>query len=141
MLAWMRHPSLRLELLGCQQCRTLVGYPPFGRMSASSELGPWARERVRRSAAGPGVQPRAESFDAGAGVGSQQGTGQQPSFQRPRRALMMDAMSCSADDGSILSNRAWCPRSDSGALFQAVPIFKPSRNLFYIVGSERFRQE
>lgn len=102
MLKWVDHPCLRLELLGCQQCRTLVGYPPFGRMSASSELGPVARERVRRSTAGA----RAEQLSD---------PSRQQVFQRPRGPLMFDAMSCSADDGSILSNRAWCPATDNGA--------------------------
>ena len=79
---WQSHPALRLELLGCQECRTLIGYPPFGRMRASTEGGLQFRRRF---------------------IGNQQ--------RVRRRAGRVDSEgTCTAEDGNILSNRAWCPR-------------------------------
>ena len=78
---WNSHPALRLELLGCQECRTLIGYPPFGKMRASTEGGPFVRRNKR------GLQGRF----------------------RGQRAVGPNG-TCTAEDGNILSNRAWCPR-------------------------------
>ncbi|XP_050409625.1 lactadherin isoform X1 [Patella vulgata] len=33
---WHRHPSMRVEILGCQLCKEPVGLPPYGKISASS---------------------------------------------------------------------------------------------------------
>ncbi|VUZ57727.1 unnamed protein product [Hymenolepis diminuta] len=33
---WNRHPSLRVELVGCQPCRQLLGTPPYARYAAST---------------------------------------------------------------------------------------------------------
>ncbi|VDO13375.1 unnamed protein product [Rodentolepis nana] len=33
---WNRHPSLRIELIGCQPCRQLLGTPPYARFAAST---------------------------------------------------------------------------------------------------------
>ncbi|KAH9285390.1 Lactadherin [Echinococcus granulosus] len=33
---WNRHPSLRVELIGCQPCRQLLGTPPYARYGAST---------------------------------------------------------------------------------------------------------
>jgi hypothetical protein len=33
---WHRHPSLRVEILGCQECKVQLGLPPYGHMKASS---------------------------------------------------------------------------------------------------------
>uniref|UniRef100_A0A0X3P242 Lactadherin n=1 Tax=Schistocephalus solidus TaxID=70667 RepID=A0A0X3P242_SCHSO len=34
--AWNRHPSFRVELIGCQPCKQLLGTPPYARYAASS---------------------------------------------------------------------------------------------------------
>ncbi|XP_069674564.1 lactadherin-like isoform X2 [Periplaneta americana] len=41
-LHWYRHPSLRLEIIGCQECNQLISSPPFTKISASSHQ-PWSR--------------------------------------------------------------------------------------------------
>ncbi|KAM7540432.1 hypothetical protein Aperf_G00000023373 [Anoplocephala perfoliata] len=33
---WNRHPSFRVELIGCQPCRQLLGAPPYARYAAST---------------------------------------------------------------------------------------------------------
>uniref|UniRef100_A0A5K3FEA4 Lactadherin n=1 Tax=Mesocestoides corti TaxID=53468 RepID=A0A5K3FEA4_MESCO len=33
---WNRHPSLRVELIGCQPCKQLLGTPPYARYGAST---------------------------------------------------------------------------------------------------------
>ncbi|XP_012937328.1 lactadherin, partial [Aplysia californica] len=33
---WNRHPSMRVEIMGCQLCKEPLGLPPYGRISASS---------------------------------------------------------------------------------------------------------
>ncbi|BFZ16140.1 hypothetical protein BsWGS_19179 [Bradybaena similaris] len=33
---WNRHPSMRVEIIGCQLCKEPLGLPPYGRMTASS---------------------------------------------------------------------------------------------------------
>lgn len=33
---WNKHPSMRVELLGCQVARQYLGLPPYGKLSASS---------------------------------------------------------------------------------------------------------
>ena len=35
---WNRHPSMRVEIIGCQECKQLLGTPPYGRLKASSTL-------------------------------------------------------------------------------------------------------
>ncbi len=35
---WVKHPSLRVEIIGCQECKKLLGMPPYGKMKASSTL-------------------------------------------------------------------------------------------------------
>ncbi|CAF0807290.1 unnamed protein product [Brachionus calyciflorus] len=37
-LQWYKHPSMRVEILGCQECKQLLGMPPYGRIKASSSL-------------------------------------------------------------------------------------------------------
>lgn len=37
-VSWNRHPSMRVEILGCQLCKEPIGLPPYGKMSASSHL-------------------------------------------------------------------------------------------------------
>lgn len=34
---WHRHPSLRVEVIGCQACRVPIGLPPYGKVTASTE--------------------------------------------------------------------------------------------------------
>nr|KAG5690666.1 hypothetical protein BaRGS_007637 [Batillaria attramentaria] len=36
---WHRHPSMRVEILGCQLCKEQLGLPPYGTMTASSSRG------------------------------------------------------------------------------------------------------
>ncbi|VDP60502.1 unnamed protein product, partial [Schistosoma curassoni] len=36
---WHNHPSLRVELVGCQSCKQLIGIPPYARFAASSSRG------------------------------------------------------------------------------------------------------
>ncbi|CAH8519996.1 unnamed protein product [Schistosoma turkestanicum] len=36
---WHNHPSLRVELIGCQTCKQLIGIPPYARFAASSSRG------------------------------------------------------------------------------------------------------
>lgn len=36
---WNRHPSMRVEIMGCQVCNSPIGLPPFGKILASSEKG------------------------------------------------------------------------------------------------------
>ncbi|CAH8581012.1 unnamed protein product [Heterobilharzia americana] len=36
---WHNHPSLRVELIGCQACKQLIGIPPYARFAASSSRG------------------------------------------------------------------------------------------------------
>lgn len=38
-IEWNRHPSLRVEIIGCQECNQILGLPPYGRIKASSCLG------------------------------------------------------------------------------------------------------
>ncbi|KAK3101914.1 hypothetical protein FSP39_007317 [Pinctada imbricata] len=33
---WHRHPSMRVEILGCQLCKESIGLPPYGRITAST---------------------------------------------------------------------------------------------------------
>ncbi|XP_064601589.1 lactadherin-like isoform X2 [Liolophura sinensis] len=33
---WHRHPSMRVEVFGCQLCKEPIGLPPYGKMTASS---------------------------------------------------------------------------------------------------------
>ncbi|XP_064634109.1 lactadherin-like isoform X3 [Lineus longissimus] len=33
---WSKHPSLRVEIIGCQECKELIGMPPYGKITASS---------------------------------------------------------------------------------------------------------
>lgn len=61
-VSWNRHPSMRVEILGCQACKDFIGMPPYGKITASSV---W-------------------HFKKGS--------------------------SCQAEDGHILSNKAWCPK-------------------------------
>ena len=35
---WHKHPSMRLEIVGCQECKQPLGAPPYGRMRASSTM-------------------------------------------------------------------------------------------------------
>jgi hypothetical protein len=37
-IQWHKHPSLRVEIMGCQECKQLLGMPPYGKMRASSML-------------------------------------------------------------------------------------------------------
>lgn len=34
---WNQHPSMRVEVIGCQVCKTAIGLPPFGKMTSSGE--------------------------------------------------------------------------------------------------------
>ncbi|XP_018651917.1 putative dock [Schistosoma mansoni] len=36
---WHNHPSLRVELVGCQSCKQIIGIPPYARFAASSSRG------------------------------------------------------------------------------------------------------
>jgi len=33
---WQRHPSMRVEVIGCQVCKEPLGLPPYGKITASS---------------------------------------------------------------------------------------------------------
>ncbi|CAF3609612.1 unnamed protein product [Rotaria socialis] len=35
-IKWHLHPSLRVEIIGCQECKQYLGLPPYGRISAST---------------------------------------------------------------------------------------------------------
>jgi lactadherin len=63
---WNRHPSMRVEIMGCQLCKEALGLPPYGKISSSS----------------------AKRFKRGS--------------------------SCQAEDGHILSSKAWCARKQNG---------------------------
>lgn len=39
-LQWHRHPSMRVEIIGCQVCRVPIALPPYGKVTASSEKSP-----------------------------------------------------------------------------------------------------
>jgi len=64
-VTWNKHPSMRVEIIGCQVCNMPIALPPFGKLSASSEK--W----------------------------------------------QSDGSSCHADDGYILTNKAWCAKQDN----------------------------
>ncbi|XP_013385516.1 lactadherin isoform X2 [Lingula anatina] len=32
---WHKHPSMRVEILGCQECKEFIGLPPYGKITAS----------------------------------------------------------------------------------------------------------
>jgi len=34
---WNRHPSMRVEIIGCQVCKSPIALPPYGKLTASSE--------------------------------------------------------------------------------------------------------
>ncbi|VDI54556.1 lactadherin [Mytilus galloprovincialis] len=42
---WHRHPSMRVEVLGCQLCKEQIGLPPYGKIRAST----WAKSRKKSS--------------------------------------------------------------------------------------------
>jgi lactadherin len=62
---WNKHPSMRVEIIGCQVCKTPLALPPYGKVTASSERSP----------------------DGGS--------------------------SCQPEDGYIITNKAWCAKSDN----------------------------
>jgi lactadherin len=64
-LQWHRHPSMRVEIIGCQVCKEILGLPPYGKLTSSSQK----------------VHKRS---------------------------------SCQADDGYIITNKAWCSKKDNG---------------------------
>ncbi|UJR21404.1 hypothetical protein I4U23_024494 [Adineta vaga] len=35
-MEWYSHPSLRVEIIGCQECKQYLGLPPYGKISAST---------------------------------------------------------------------------------------------------------
>ncbi|CAF3828649.1 unnamed protein product [Adineta steineri] len=35
-IQWYSHPSLRVEIIGCQECKQYLGLPPYGKISAST---------------------------------------------------------------------------------------------------------
>ncbi|CAF1070490.1 unnamed protein product [Rotaria sordida] len=35
-IKWYLHPSLRVEIIGCQECKQYLGLPPYGKISAST---------------------------------------------------------------------------------------------------------
>lgn len=37
-IQWNKHPSMRVEIIGCQECKQMLGLPPYGRIRASSVL-------------------------------------------------------------------------------------------------------
>jgi len=44
-IQWHSHPSLRVEILGCQECNQYLGLPPYGKIRASTT---WpSRQRAR----------------------------------------------------------------------------------------------
>ncbi|XP_043217776.1 lactadherin-like [Amphibalanus amphitrite] len=43
-MEWHGHPSLRIELIGCQECRQLISVPPHAKVTASSSPR-WRRKR------------------------------------------------------------------------------------------------
>ncbi|XP_041365441.1 lactadherin-like isoform X2 [Gigantopelta aegis] len=45
---WHRHPSLRVEVMGCQLCKEAIGLPPYGKISSSS-----ARQARKKSSCQP----------------------------------------------------------------------------------------
>ncbi|CAF0722018.1 unnamed protein product [Didymodactylos carnosus] len=35
-IQWYKHPSLRVDIIGCQECKQHLGLPPYGKISAST---------------------------------------------------------------------------------------------------------
>ncbi|CAF1299256.1 unnamed protein product, partial [Adineta ricciae] len=35
-MEWYSHPSLRVEIIGCQECKQYLGLPPYGKVTAST---------------------------------------------------------------------------------------------------------
>lgn len=75
---WNRHPSMRVEIIGCQVCSSAIALPPFGKLTASSEK--W------------------------------QG----------------DGSSCHAEDGYIITNKAWCAKHDNTAQWLQFDVGPPT---------------
>lgn len=44
-LEWNEHPSMRVEILGCQECNQIISLPPQAKMSASSWR-PWNKQKT-----------------------------------------------------------------------------------------------
>jgi lactadherin len=65
-VTWSRHPSMRVEVIGCQVCNGPIALPPYGKLTASSE----------------------KTSNAGS--------------------------SCHAEDGYIVTSKAWCAKYDNG---------------------------
>jgi lactadherin len=79
---WNEHPSMRVELVGCQPCRQQLALPPYVKVSASSE------RQTSRTPAGDS--------------------------------------NCQAEDGFIVTNKAWCARHDNGEQWLQFDIGPPT---------------
>ena len=45
-VSWNNHPSLRLEIIGCQECNKVISQQPFAEFSASSYK-KWRSSRIQ----------------------------------------------------------------------------------------------
>ena len=45
-VSWNNHPSLRLEIIGCQECNKVISQQPFAEFSASSYK-KWRSNRIQ----------------------------------------------------------------------------------------------
>jgi len=90
-LAWHRHPSLRMEIVGCQECNQVVSVQPFTEMAASSHKR-WSMSRrmmLRRRRRRHQHRGRHDQVD-------------------------FPARSCLPDMADIDSSKGWCPRRQNG---------------------------
>ncbi|XP_023210140.1 EGF-like repeat and discoidin I-like domain-containing protein 3 [Centruroides sculpturatus] len=44
-MEWHKYPSMRMEIIGCQECNEIISLPPRAKMSASSSR-PWKKQRT-----------------------------------------------------------------------------------------------
>lgn len=44
-IEWFKHPSLRVEVIGCQECKQILGIPPYAKLRASGSF-PGRRRRI-----------------------------------------------------------------------------------------------
>jgi len=94
-VAWHRHPSLRLEIIGCQECNRVISVQPFTEMAASSHKR-WSmsrrmllRRRRRRRHHGSGHHPHQHQVD-------------------------FPSRSCLPEMADLDSPKGWCPRKQNG---------------------------
>jgi lactadherin len=103
---WNSHPSMRIEIIGCQVCKQPLALPPYGKITASSEK---TQQRSRRTPSA--LQGTAMTSPAGGLLASAGSTG---------------SVSCQADDAYILTKKAWCSREDSANQWLQIDIGPPT---------------